>query len=97
MNPCFHSLLLELIMLQEIYTIFIYWILLSSPLSNDPRMEYIFFFLNTLQMMKQVSLFNLGKEIPSFEYDNKCDASSSYSNCTSLILSLQTCIPLITL
>ena len=44
MNPCFHSLLLELIMLQEIYTICIYWILLSSPLSNDPRMEYILLF-----------------------------------------------------
>ena len=56
-----------------------------------------YFFLNTRQMMKQVSLFNLGKEIPSFEYDNKCDASSFHSNCTSSILSLQTCIPLITL
>ena len=48
-------------------------------------------------MMKQVSLFNIGKEVPSFEYDNKCDASSFHYNCTSSILSLQTCIPLITL
>ena len=46
MNPCFHSLLLELIMLQEIHTICIYWILLSSPLSNDPMMEYILLFLD---------------------------------------------------